>query len=345
MRLALIGVSHWHQTLYLAPMAALPDAAVVGVSDPDPAAAQAWAERLGCEGSPDFRDLCDRLRPDFVFALGRHCDMADEARYLIEAGIPFALEKPCGMDSSELRDLVARAETKGAFAAVPLVFRNGELLQALRELDPGDGFQHMAFRFIAGFPARYLQADCAWMLDPATSGGGPTINLAPHFFDLCRLLMGEDAKVAAAMMSNAAWGYGIEDYSAVVLSTRRGLCTVETGYLFPAPTSTFDLHYAIRSKSNYCVVHDPQALEVFDNDGRSSVRRVSCTNVPHYRDFVHDVLARVRADQPPLASLAEMLPVMELVEQAYALCHDLSGQCFNQAPAGARRGQQPRSGY
>jgi predicted dehydrogenase len=334
MRLAFIGVSHWHQTLYLEPAAALPDATIVGVSDPDPAVAKAWAERLGCEGSADFREICERLRPDFVFALGRHCDMADEARYLTDAGIPFAIEKPCGMDSTELRDLIARAEAKGAFAAVPLVFRNGELLQALRELDPGDGFQHMAFRFIAGFPARYLQAGCAWMLDPETAGGGPTLNLAPHFLDLCRLLMGEDAKVSTAMMSNAAWGHGVEDYSAVVLATSRGLCMVETGYMFPAPTSTFDLHYAIRSRRNYCVVHDARTLEVFGNDGSSTVRKVSSTNVPHYADFVRDVLARVRAGQAPLAGLADMLPVMELVEQAYAACHKLSGQRFNRAPRG-----------
>jgi predicted dehydrogenase len=173
------------------------------------------------------------------------------------------------------------------------------------------------------------------MLDPDTAGGGPTMNLAPHFFDLCRLLMGEDARVGAAMMSNAAFGHPVEDYAAVVLTTQQGLCTVETGYMFPAPTSTFDLHYAIRSRRNYCVVHDAQTLEVFDNDGRSQVRRVSSTNVPHYRDFVHDVLARVRSGQAPLAGLADMLPVMELVEQAYAVCHDLSGKRFNRAPPAA----------
>jgi predicted dehydrogenase len=269
-----------------------------------------------------------------VFALGRHCDMADEARYLIDAGIPFAIEKPCGISSAELRDLVERAAAKDAFAAVPLVFRNGELLRALQELNPGDGFQHMAFRFIAGFPSRYLEAGCAWMLEPTTAGGGPTINLAVHFLDLCRVLMGEDARVATAMMSNAAWSHAVEDYSAVVLTTRQGLCTVETGYLFPAPTSTFDLHYAIRSRRNYCVVHDARTLEVFDNDGRSRVRQVSSTNVPHYRDFVHDVLARVRSGRAPLASLADMLPVMELVEQAYAICHELTGSRFNRG-AGA----------
>ena len=328
MRLAVIGVSHWHQTLYIEPALEVDGAQLVAVSDPDLAVARTWAERLGCAAYADFRELCDRLRPDFVFALGRHCDMADEARYLIDAGIPFALEKPCGIDSAELRDLVERAAAKGAFAAVPLVFRNGELLRALQELEPGDGFQHLAFRFIAGFPARYLQAGCAWMLDPQTAGGGCTINLAVHFFDLCRILMG-DARVAAAVMSNAAWGHPVEDYSAVVLTTRQGLCTVETGYLFPAPTSTFDLHYAIRSRRHYCVVHDARTLEVFDDDGRSSVRQVSSTNVPHYRDFVHDVLARVRAGDAPLAGLAEMLSVMELVEQAYAIYHELTGEQFH----------------
>jgi predicted dehydrogenase len=334
MRLAFIGISHWHQTLYIEPALEVAGATIVGVSDPDPAFARTWAEQLGCEGSSDFRDLCDRLRPDFVFALGRHCDMADEARYLIDAGIPFAIEKPCGLDSAELRDLVVRAAAKGAFAAVPLAFRHGELLRALRELDPGDGFQHMAFRFVAGFPSRYLEAGCAWMLDPQTAGGGCTINLAVHFFDLCRILMGEDAQVGAAMLSNAAWGHPVEDYSAVVLTTQQGLCTVETGYLFPAPTSTFDLHYAIRSRRNYCVVHDARTLEVFDNDGRSSVRQVSSTNVPHYRDFVHDVLARARSGKAPLASLADMLPVMQLVEQAYAICHKLTGEQFGRPPGG-----------
>jgi predicted dehydrogenase len=332
MRLAFIGISHWHQTLYLEPALEVPGTEIVGISDPDPAVAKSWSERLGCAESTDFRDLCDKVRPDFVFALGRHCDMADEARYLIDAGIPFAIEKPCGIDSAELRDLVERAAARDAFAAVPFVFRNGELLRELRQLDPGDGFQNLSFRFIAGFPSRYLQAGCAWMLDPETAGGGATLNLAVHFFDLCRILMGEDARVGAAVMSNAAWGHAVEDYSAVVLATGRAVCTVETGYLFPAPTSTFDLHYAIRSRRNYCVVHDARTLEVFDNAGGSEVRQVSSTNVPHYRDFVHDVLERMRAGRAPLAGLADMLPVMELAERAYALCHELSGQRFNRAP-------------
>ena len=335
MRLAFIGISHWHQTLYIEPALELPDVAIVGVSDPDARIATSWAERLGCAGFEDFRDLCEAVRPDFVFALGKHSDMADEARCLIDLGIPFALEKPCGVSSAELRDLVQRSAAKGAFAAVPFVFRNGELVRELQETNRGDGFQNISFRFIAGFPSRYQQAGCDWMLLRETSGGGSTLNLSVHFFDLCRVLMGQDARVAAAVMSNAAWGHEIEDYSAVVLTTGQGLCTVETGYLFPAPTSAFDLHYSVRSRDKYYVIHDARTMEVFDNSGTSEMKQVSSTNVPHYRDFVHDVLDRVRQGREPLASLADMLPVMELAEQAYAICHELTGQRFNRASRGA----------
>ncbi|MEJ0071268.1 MAG: Gfo/Idh/MocA family oxidoreductase, partial [Pseudomonadota bacterium] len=71
MRVALIGVSHWHLPLYLDPVLALPEAEVVGVSDPTLAVAEAVAARIGCAAYVDYRTLCDRLRPDFVFVLGR----------------------------------------------------------------------------------------------------------------------------------------------------------------------------------------------------------------------------------------------------------------------------------
>src|SRR5947207_1915130 len=96
MKLAFIGSSHWHLPLYLEPALQVPGAKIVGMADPDPAVAKTHAEQLKCYGSPDFRQMIEKTTPDFVFALGRHADMAEEARYLIEQRIPFAVEKPCG---------------------------------------------------------------------------------------------------------------------------------------------------------------------------------------------------------------------------------------------------------
>ena len=243
MKLVFIGASHWHLPLYLDPALEIDGVRVVGVSDPDASFVKTLAAQLGCAGDTDFRALCRKTRPDFVVALGRHCDMVEEAIFLLEEAIPFALEKPCGLNAGDAMQLAALEQRTGNFAAVPLVFRNGDFTARLQEMS-AQGIQYMTYRFIAGFPSRYQQANCAWMLDPALAGGGSTINLGIHFFDLAVLLMGAGVRVRHATMSNAAFGHAIEDYGLVVLERGGDLCVIETGYLYPAPTSTFDMHYA-----------------------------------------------------------------------------------------------------
>jgi hypothetical protein len=104
----------------------------------------------------------------------------------------------------------------------------------------------------------------------------------------------------------------------VTLERDADICVIETGYLYPAPTSTFDMHYAVRSPTQYLVVHDPETIEVVQNSGARELIRSLTTNVPHYRTFVFDVLDRVRKGQPPLARIADMVPIMTLIDDAYA---------------------------
>lgn len=317
MKIVFIGASHWHLDLYLVPLLEVPGVTVAGISDPDAGVVARLSARLGCTGDQDFRALCRRVKPDFVFALGRHIDMPDQARFLIEEGIPFALEKPCGLNTADVEQIAALAAARGAFASVPLVFRNGDFSRYLHGLKEEGDFSYMTFRFIAGFPERYRQAGSAWMTDPALSGGGSTINLGVHFFDLCLGLLGPDARVVSSTMSNHAWRERIEDYSVVTLEQAGRLCVIETGYLYPAPTSSFDMHYAFRTPDKYVIAHDPETVEALDNAGQSERWQSVTTNVPHYRTFVFDVIDRVRRGSPPLATLSDMVPVMRLVDEAY----------------------------
>jgi hypothetical protein len=119
MRIVLIGVSHWHTPFYLDPLLTMPDMSVVGVSDPDLSRAEEVAAKAHCPAFSDYREMCARLRPDFAFALGRHCDMADEARCLIAERIPFAMEKPCAITAADAHDIAARAAQARLFAPVP----------------------------------------------------------------------------------------------------------------------------------------------------------------------------------------------------------------------------------
>lgn len=326
MRIVLIGVSHWHTPFYLDPLLPMSGVSVVGVSDPDLARAEEVAAGARCPAFDDYREMCARLRPDFAFALGRHCDMADEARFLIAERIPFAMEKPCAITAADAHDIAARAAAAKLFAAVPFVIRYSPLIDTIRE--SGETPQYIVFKFVGGMVDRYREQRVEWMLQRATAGGGPLLNLGVHFLDLCRVLLPDTRlHVTAASVSNNFAHLDIEDHAVVLMRGGGATCVVETGYLYPAPNSVFDLHYSIRTPSHYFAARDNQTLEILDNNRRREVRSMPLTNSFFYPTFVADTLRRLEQGVPPIADLNDMAEAMDLVEAAYA-----SGAAPGQAP-------------
>ena len=320
MRIVLIGVSHWHTPFYADPVLAMKDAAIVGVSDPDVSRAAVLAGKAQCPAFADYRDMCARLRPEFAFALGRHCDMAEEARFLIDQRIPFAIEKPCALDAADAHDIARRAAAAGVFAAVPLVMRYCPLIATISEIAAGEQIQYLAFKFVGGMVDRYAQQQVAWVTDRAVSGGGALLNLGIHHVDLCRVLLGgAQLTVTGSMMSNRAAGLTIEDHAVMLLRGGGASCMIETGYLYPAPNSVYDMHYSIRTDRHYFAARDNSTLEIVTNDRQRSTRAMKLTNVFFYPEFVRDTLARVRDGRRPIADLADNAAAVALIESAYTM--------------------------
>ena len=196
-RVAAIGVSHWHalnDAAYLRHLVAMADVELVGLADCD---AGIVARRAAEVGHPptftDYHDMLATLRPDFVVALGRHRQMAAIAHDLIDAGYPFLMEKPMGISAAEVEAVAAKAKARNAFIAVPLAQRYGAFAAHARELIAAKAFgplSHIYVRINRPGPARYPAWDCAWMLDPAEAGGGALRNLGPHGFDMFLHLTG-----------------------------------------------------------------------------------------------------------------------------------------------------------
>lgn len=319
LRVAFLGIGHWHLPIYLEPVLGLDDVTVAGVSDPEPGRAREVADRLSCASSADFADLCERTRPDFVFALGRHCDMADEARYLIDEGIPFAMEKPCGVSYAEVRALADLANSKGAFAAVPFVLPGSDLERQIQSRNPDQTFEYLSFKMIGRPVERYIQERSPWMLDRHQAGGGALINLGIHFIDWFRRLAGGDVRVTGAVLGNQVWHQTIEDYVAVTLRGPSALGMVETGYINPSTNAYMDLHYSIRSRNRYFVVTSPRELEISGEDLETEKVTVGTTNASYYPVFIRNVLDRVQHDQLPSTDMEDAALAMELVEAAYEL--------------------------
>ena len=320
MRIVLIGVSHWHTPFYSTPVLEMKDAAIVGVSDPDAARAAPLAAKANCPVFTDYREMCAKLKPDFAFVLGRHSDMAEAARFMIDSRIPFAIEKPCALNATEAHDIARRAATANVFAAVPLVVRYCPIIAAIREIAAGEQIQYLSFKFVGGMVDRYYQQNVTWVIDRAISGGGPLLNLGIHFVDLCRVLLNNaELKVTGAMMSNRAAGLTIEDHAIMLMQGGGASCMVETGYLYPAPNSVFDMHYSIRTEKHYFAARDNSTLEIVTNDRQRTTREMKLTNVFFYPEFVRDTLRRVREGLPPIANLSDNAAAVALIEAAYTM--------------------------
>jgi predicted dehydrogenase len=318
MKVAFIGVGHWHTPLYLDPLLEIPDARVVGISDPDPDVVRTYSERLGCIGTADPGDIYEKARPDLVFVLGHHADMPTQVLRLIEEKIPFVVEKPGGLDEGSVRDLANAARKAGVFNAVPLVFRSSGFMQAIHQHAAGERLLYADFKFVAGLPSRYHQAGCSWVFDRNESGGGTLINLGVHFIDLFqRLSSVEGVKLTDAKLANLQGQGNVDDYAALTLDNGGSVCRVETAYLYPAPGGIFDMHFSARTENHYFKVTGPGVTEVSDMKGNRQTVEGATTNMPLYPIFVAEVLEQLRTGAKPVADLEDMASVLKIVDDAY----------------------------
>ncbi|VXC42714.1 Oxidoreductase [Pseudomonas sp. 8Z] len=323
MKIAVLEASHWHVPLYLDALEA-PGIQVVAVSDSEQIKGEAIAARFGSRLYTSAYELLDREEVDFAFVFGRHSDMPALAEAVIAHKIPFAIEKPCGINMSQVTRLRTLTEEANLYCAVPLIFRMSELLSALKDADgcvPSD-FNSLSFRFIAGPPSRYQAAGSGWAIDPEFSGGGSTINLATHFIDFFRLLTGKEvAKVSASMNSRTHKGIA-EDYSLLTMQTEDGVIgLVETGYCFPSsPDEQREFSFTFSSDRMYAK-SGPDRIEIRDRNNLAAgtrSRRLQLETDIYYPLFVKRVLEECRTGAKPLASLRDAEAMMQVMDAAYA---------------------------
>ncbi len=311
-------MSHWHAPLYYRPLAALQQHHIVGVSDSNLSAAERVAGELGVPSYVEHEQLLAQ-RPDFAFAFGPHADMPALGNLLIDAAVPFVIEKPAGLHADDAERLRDRAQGRGLHVGTGFNFRVSDWFKRLRDLTANDPATVARFAFISGPPARYRQLGCTWMLDPARSGGGCTINLAGHLIDLFRIFTGSEPVVHSALMSNVSWGEPIEDYSAIALRSSTASGMVETGYGFPAELGRFDQLFSLRTAHSYVVVRSDDTIEITDaSTFHVEVLHTPTGNFRWYPAFVAESLDRFERGLPPVADLNDLIAAMRVIDAAYA---------------------------
>jgi predicted dehydrogenase len=319
-RVVAIGVSHWHalyDAAYLRHLMAMPDVELVAIQDSD---AGLVARRAAEVGSPatftDYRKMLATTRPNFVMALGRHCQMAQIAHDLLDQGYPFLMEKPMGISAPEVDAVAAKAARLNAFVAVPLAQRYGPFAARARELLAArrlGALSHIYVRINRPGPARYQAWGCDWMLDPAEAGGGCLRNLGPHGLDMFLHLTGEEAQVTGAQLSRRAHERPVEDYASVMLRSASGILgTVEVGNGFPRDGT--DGEWKIAGRDAILTMKDG-SMKLATADGDEILPSATVTSP--YFTAVRDALDRWQRGEKPRVSVHDCARVVRLIDQAY----------------------------
>ncbi|MGF6175325.1 Gfo/Idh/MocA family protein [Ensifer sp. 4252] len=336
-RVAAIGVSHWHalyDPAYLRQLQRMDGVEIAAIQDDDFGIAARRGAEVSClRVYSDYKDMLAETRPDFVLALGRHDRMAAVAHHLLDNGYPFLMEKPMGLNATEVAGIAEKARELNGYAAIPMPLRLSPFFLKARELATEDRFgrlSHLYVRMNRFSSARYVAWDSPWMLDPEASGGGALRNLGTHGFDLFHALTGEEVEVIGAQISARALGEKVEDYASVLFRSESGvLGTLEVGNAFPRLTTEgikaggtdklldgADGEMKICGSDAMLTAKDGQ-LKLVSARSEEVMPGLPDGNPSHR--ILEEALSRWKSGQAPAVSVFDCLRAVKLADDAYRL--------------------------
>lgn len=319
MRIAFVGLSHWHLGLYLN-AAHFAGTGISGAWDADPAACQRFSEAIGIPVSASLAALLDQ-KPDLVVVMGHPDAISATLPAVLQSGLPIILEKPAVRATDELAPLVEHVRRNGLFVAVPLPNRMSPLWPEMARLAKGGRLgpvSHAHFRIVNGPPERYRSNGVPWVLDPNVSGGGALRNLGIHGIDAALALAGgSELKVVSAAVSHRLYGEAVEEYAAVTLAAEDGMiATIEAGYTFAALAAGGDFEWRISARNAHLLDRGDECRVATLDDGS----RRTLTPLPpgeHYNVFLADTFDRLARGAPPLVGIEDYWRAMRLIDEAY----------------------------
>ncbi|MCF7837340.1 MAG: Gfo/Idh/MocA family oxidoreductase [Candidatus Marinimicrobia bacterium] len=314
MKIAILGIGHWHSPIYAGVAQQAPHQ-LVGVHDDDDAMATIKAGKLATRGFTDPAQLLDETQPEFAVCLGNYRRMPELAALLIDRQIPFLIEKPAGVGAAPVRALAARCRATHLFhapALIPYWFPAFQELRAILESGQLGRPARVEAQYFAGPVARYIKMGSPWMLDPQLTPGGALLNLGVLCLSLLRLL-GLQPVYHAGIASQAVNQGPIEDFSSLLLDCRDGAyAVVETGYCPVDPQEGLYLNLMTekgRAEFRKGLLRVEYASgEVVENRWPDSDFR---------KEMMLELLELARDGKPSPLSLDDMAEVLEICDAFY----------------------------
>ncbi len=204
-KIGILSAAHMHAVSYAQALAAHPDAAFVGIADPDEARGRALA---GSVGTAYFASADALLETglDGVVVTSENVHHRALTELAAASGVRAVLcEKPLATTLDDARSMIAACAAQNVRLATAFPCRYAPAFRHLRAQVSGGAIGDV----LAIRGTNRGRAPGGWFTDLALSGGGAVLDHTVHVADLNRVLLGREATEVYAEISN---GFGHGDY-------------------------------------------------------------------------------------------------------------------------------------
>lgn len=329
LKIAMLGVQHYHANFWTGAFQRSPDAEMRGVWDPDADRAAEFAARYGISAETDLDDLVEAADAVAI------CSATADHRALIEVamrhGKPVLCEKPLGRDLADAREIRGLVETAGVAFMQSFPKRFDPVNHEIRDLLRADAIGTVTMCRVRHGHSHGLNPSFRdeWFVDPDRSGGGTLLDEGVHAADFLRWMFGMPVSVSATI-SGAVLGLRVEDAAFATFAFETGMIAeIATSWTFAAADTSIEIYGTggtillggvdIASRPN----REDGFLRVFRRDGEGGAWSTSRT-VPHFKTGVfHEHVAwafteALRSGREMPVTLEDGIAAQAMIAAAYA---------------------------
>lgn len=311
MRLGLIGAGGIAQT-YVQALAQSVTAELVGVADVRAGAAEALAERAGCQAFGSHEELVRKMECEGAIVCTPPVTHPEICCELLDRGVHVLCEKPLAVGPDEARKMVAAAERSDAQLTMASKFRYARDVVEAKSIVTS-GLIGEVVLFENAFTSR-VEMKSRWNSDPTISGGGVLVDNGTHSVDILRYFLGPLVEIQV-VEGRRIQDIPVEDTVRVFVRSAAGVM------------GSIDLSWSLNKEL-------PNYISVYGSTGtlhvgwkESKFRRASDTEwsvfgsgydkVQAFGSQINNFVRSIQGAEAPLITLADALASVEVIDAAY----------------------------
>ncbi|MDD4796798.1 MAG: Gfo/Idh/MocA family oxidoreductase [Eubacteriales bacterium] len=202
LKIGVIGVGGIATGVHIPGILNSPDMELVALCDIDEENLKVKAERFGISKTyTNYKDLLADPDVDIVSIATPNNVHMEIAMAAVEAGKPFAVEKPAGVNVEEVERVEKAAREKGVVNMMCFSYRFKPSMRYAQHIIATGQLGKIRQVYIQYFMGRYTHdkplAPWRWRADIEQAGAGVIADLGAHIYDMCRFLVGDVKEVCA----------------------------------------------------------------------------------------------------------------------------------------------------